>query len=373
MKANRILIGFGVLVVLAVLAFALLRDDAPAEFRSPLPTIDATTVDGLEIIRPDPDPDDDEDEGDTTKLAKVDGTWRVVSPADAAADARALENAMTKIGEIAILDEASRSKAVHEQMGVQDGRALRIKATKGREVLMDILVGELKGGFTMVRIPGNDVTYRVSGSIKHVFNKATKDWRDKVIFDTAAEDFARIEFHSPSGDFLFTRGDGDWTADGPTKIENYDFHKVSSIVTSIARLRAMDFEDVKSAAECGIGPDSPWLRFALKEGGGTFTLRVGNSVPYNNTERFFVQREGVDQIFVVSKYLADRFRPGPDRFQQTGPRGKALKRDAGAAAEGPRRSDAGPTKLPPDVMQAVEREMEKQKRMKALMERGGAR
>lgn len=365
MKMNRIVIGLVVLVVLGVAAFAITRPPEVEEFHSPLETIDQTKIDRIEIHRPG-------EEGDETTLVKRGDAWRVTAPVDAPADARAIENALTKIGELAILDEASRSKEVHESLGVDEAHALRLVAKEGDQERVNLLIGELKGGFTMVRIPGNDTTYRVSGSILQVFNKATKDWRDKVIFDAQAEDFDRLEFQSPNGHWVFQRGEGDWTiAEGPP-IPNYDFHKVSSIVTSLARLRAMDFEDRKSAAEAGLNAESPFVRFTLKNDGGTFTLRVGNSVPYNSTERFFVQREGSDQIYVVSKYLADRFRPGPDRFAESA---TARRRDAGPTKDAGR-PDAGVRRdasaaLPPDVMRQVEAEMAKQKRMKALMEKAG--
>jgi hypothetical protein len=352
-----------VLVVLGVAAFFLTRTPEVEEFKSPIDAVDQTKIDRIEVHRPG-------EEGDTTTLAKEGDHWKVVSPVHATADSRAIENALAKLGEISIMDEASRNKDVHESLGVDEGHALHLRAQQGNQTRLDLLIGQLKGGFTMVRIPGNDRTYRVAGAILQVFNKATKDWRDKVIFDTQGEDFDRLEFNSPNGHWIFQRGEGDWSiAEGPP-IPNYDTHKVSSIVTSLAKLRAMDFEDHKSAADAGIGPDAPFVRFTLKNGGGTHTLRVGSSVPFNNTERFFVQREGVDQIYVVSKYLADRFRPGPDRFAASP---TARRRDAGPTKDaGPvKHGDGGAAQLPPEVMRQVEQELEKQKRMKALMEKAG--
>jgi uncharacterized protein DUF4340 len=363
MKANRIVVGLIVLVVLGIAAFVMTRPPKVEEFKSPLHAIDKSKIDRIEIHRPGED-------GDETALAKRGDAWRVAAPVDAVADGRAVENALTKIGELTLMDEASRSKDVHESLGVDEAHALHLVAKEGNATRLDLLVGALRGGFTMVRIPGNDTTYRVSGSILQVFNKATKDWRDKVIFDTQGEDFDRLEFQSPNGHWIFQRGEGDWSiAEGPP-IPNYDFHKVSSIVTSLAKLRTMDFEDHKSPADAGIRDDSPFVRFTLKNNGGTFRLRIGNSVPYNSTERFFVARDGSDQIYVISKYLADRFRPTPDRFAASATHAR---HDAGPTKDaGPaHRGDGGSAELPPEVMRQVQQELEKQKRMKALMEKSG--
>ncbi|MBI2894649.1 MAG: DUF4340 domain-containing protein [Deltaproteobacteria bacterium] len=361
MKKNRIFIGLGVLAALLVALYASSREKAPERFRSPFDKVKLEDVDSLQIQRADDD--------QPTVMKREGESWRVVAPIEGPADGRAVKTALEKLRDLEVVDLASESGEAHVSLEVDEEHAVHVIAKKGERVLADLLVGAFKSSFTMIRRPGRDPTYRATGSIKYVFNKALKDWRDRVIFDLEAEKFARVEFHSSNGDFAFNRGDGDWAVDGPT-IPEFDFHKVSSIVTSLAKLRATDFaEPTVTREQAGLGDGASTVRIRLKENGGELTLRIGASHMSGTQEQFYCQREGVDTIFLISKYLANRLRPDATKLKGTPRRDGGTPPPLAAARDGgpPTRSDGGTPQIPPDVLKQLQRQMREQQRMSGQM------
>ena len=360
MKKNRLLIAAAVLVLLLVTLYATSREKKPQEFHSPFPKVKLEDVDGLEIGRP----------GDAanTVLKKRGADWRVVEPIEAKADARIIQTALEKLRDLQVIDVASESKDSHTSLEVDEEHAVHVIARKGSTVLLDFWIGAFKSNFTMIRRPDDDRVYRATGSIKFNFDKALKDWRDRVVYDLDAEKFARVEFHSKNGNFLFNRGEGNWIVDGP-EIPEFDFHKVSSIVTTLAKLRATDFADHVTTAQAGLDGDAvDTVRFRMKDDQTEYVLRIGASVTQGSQELFYAQRQGSDLIFLISKYLANRLRPDAAKLKgrprgdggPAGPPGMPPGMPPGAEG-GP--SKAAPGQIPPEIMQQLQQQMRANRRM----------
>lgn len=359
MKKNRLVIAAVVLVGLLVTLYATSKEPKPQEFHSPFGKVKLEDVDGLEIKRP--------ADAHATVMKKSDGHWRVTAPVEARADERTITTALEKLRDLNVVDVASESRDSHHNLEVDEEHAVHVIARKGGTVLLDFWIGAFKSNFTMIRRPDDDRVYRASGSLKFNFDKALKDWRDRVIYDFEAEKFARVEFHSKNGNFMFNRGEGNWIVDGP-EIPEFDFHKVSSIVTTLAKLRATDFADRVTPAQTGLGAaDVDRVVFRLRDDPATYTLRIGSSVTQGTQEQFYAQREGSDAIVLISKYLANRLRPDAAKLKGR-PRG-----DGGPAAPEPPPMGAGapggPGKapgngqIPPEIMQQLQQQMRANRRM----------
>lgn len=358
MKKNRLVIAAAVLVGLLVTLYATSKETKPEEFRSPFTKVKLEDIDGLQIGRP-------ADEH-ATVLKKVDGGWRVVEPVESKADERAVTNALEKLRDLSVVDVASESRDSHRNLEVDEEHAVHVIARKGSTVLLDFWIGAFKSNFTMLRRPDDDRVYRATGSLKFNFDKALKDWRDRVMFDLEAEKFARVEFHSKNGDFMFNRGEGDWTIDGPP-IPEFDFHKVSSIVTTLAKLRATDFADRVTPEQTGLAAETAsTVRFRLRDDETQYVLRIGNSVTQGTQEQFYAQREGSDVVFLISKYLANRLRPDAAKLKgrprgDGGPAGPVPPMGAGGPDGGP--SKTPPGQIPPEIMQQLQQQMRANRRM----------
>ena len=117
---------------------------------------------------------------------------------------------------------------------------------------------------TLLMAQGEDEVLSVEGSIKYAFNKALKDWRNRAITDDPPEHVQAVTFESTNGTWRFERAGDDWQhrpGEGQTAIERFAPSKVQSVVSSLARMRAVNFAaaDV-DAEEAGLAPPSATVR-----------------------------------------------------------------------------------------------------------------
>jgi hypothetical protein len=136
-------------------------------------------------------------------------------------------------------------------------------------------------------------------------------------------------------------------------------------VSSLARLRASDFAaDDVTAESAGIGESAARVTFVSGEGDSaeTTTLLVGNEVQDGNR---YVQRQGNDTIFVVSRFMADRLVPNAATFQQS------AEPEAGAAPPGGMPGGMPPGmggpgggpgggQIPPELMRQIQQQLQQQ-------------
>lgn len=173
-------------------------------------------------------------------LTKTGDTWKVTAPVQATADQSAAKTASEKIAELEITRVAATNKKNHERLEVSQGKGVRVVAKGGGKTLVDFFVGAYSGGGTLVRRDGEDKVLSAAGSLKWVFNKKLKDWRDRQILEITADEIKKVEFTGDAKNYSFSRSDDDtWSPEKP--IKDFDPDKIRSIVTGLANLRANDF------------------------------------------------------------------------------------------------------------------------------------
>ena len=261
----------------------------------------------------------------------------------------------------------------------------------------------------MIRMDGDDAVVMAEGSSKYAFNKALKEWRDRLVLDVDPARVASVLFEvpptstgeadaetTPGRRFTFVQSADGWEqAPGEEPIERFGAAKVRSIIASAARLRAVDFaapdqgpgdvgltaptgtvtllvgpeaedddaegeaEEAPDAADAGdaAGPDVVALlepTAALAEGYSRVVLRVG--AQDGEDREFFLLREGSDVIYVVSQYLADRLRPDVEAFQEPEP-GEEPEAPPGMPPGGLGGLGGPGGQLPPELMQQLQQQL----------------
>jgi hypothetical protein len=376
----RLWIGLGVLVVLiggVVYAYTSEKEaDRPTETSEQidalLPEIDKSAIEELEIRRPDEEP---------IRLAKRDGTWRVVAPVDAPADSGIVDTALTKIAELDVTRVAATNDANHARLEVSPDKGIRVIARGGGETLIDFWVGAYQSLNTMIRVEGQDQVLAVKDSIKFAFNKPVDDWRDKKIVAETVRDIVSISFQNPNGAWSFVRGEGDaWSqAAGEAPIERFSSAKIQSIASTLANARATSFaapdvtiesaglaegtaskvtlrlraggvqasedaamdeaamdetamdetamdeaamdeaamDDVAAESPPDVPADEPQPTEPQQDGTTAIVLYVSATGPEDS--RFYLRREGDDTIYVVMPHVADKVRVNVEAFQDAPP------------------------------------------------------
>jgi hypothetical protein len=359
-KRYRLLIGGAVLLGMIGLTWWAVNDntgDTPAaDVTTPeLPEIDRAAITALEIHRPGEEP--------AVRLVKDGDAWRVAEPVDAPASTTAVDTALDKLADLEIRGVATSRENQHERLEVDAEHGVHVTARAGDAPVIDLWIGAFTDGNTMIRLEGQNDVLMARGSIKFAFNKPPRDWRDRAIIDLASDELREVTFTNTNGTFHFTKSGDAWSqvteaAEGqepPPTIERFDATKVRTAVSSLARLRASDFaaEDV-TAESAGLGASAAHVTFVSGEGDDaeTTTLLVGNEVEDGNR---YVQRQGDDTIFVVSRFMADRLVPSVATFQQS-----EEPEEGAAPAPSAMPGAPGGGQIPPEVMRQIQQQLQQQ-------------
>jgi hypothetical protein len=330
MAGNRLLLATVVLAgLLAIVVWQFnareAEDSRAPEVTVKLPKVNKDDVDGLSISVPEKTP---------IELKKTDKTWTLVKPLTAAADKAAVEGVLGKLSELEVLNVAATKPENHDGLEVTEAKGIHVVAKQGDKTLADLIIGAYRSGNTMVREQGATNVAAVKGSVRFVFEKDIKDWREKLIVEETADQSTSITFENQRGTFHFVK-DGTWKqAPGDKPIPNFESGKLVSLNGTATSLRAQDFAtpDITPVA-AGLAP-KPAGTVTLNTGGDagekTIVLHVGNKIG----ENYYLTREGRDQIYIVSDFAGSRMLAGPDKFVKDEPKPTASAAPAGMGKPG---------------------------------------
>ena len=349
---NRLLIALVVLVGLGVAVVLTVRSrESASTVAAPdvtLPKLKKDDITALEIAKPDKT---------TVVLAKQGKDWMLTAPVAAKADQSAVDSALDKLSELEVGSVAATRKENHKLLQVDAETGIHVKAKgAGDKSLVDMWIGESKSGGTMVRLDGQDTVVAARGSLRYAFDKEVKMFRDRVITDIDPKELASVVIESPKGTFKFEKAEDKWKqtlAKGEKPIERFSESKVSSLVSSVARLRASDFGDPKESQEA-LGFDKPSAKVTLTPKAGQPTvLELGREKMGSGD--FYLRVVGNPVVYRISKYTAERMTPEAKAFQEE-------EKKAGEATPppSPMAGAGGENQIPPEVMRQLQQQMQMQ-------------
>ncbi len=376
-QKNRLWIGAVVLVALLAATYFVVKSRSKegdtagigpdGDASESLPEITKSEIDSLEIRRP----------GEPIiRLTKSGGNWRMVAPVDSAVDMTAVNAVLDKLDTLEVTGTAATNRANHARLEVSADKGIRVLVKKGTTTMADLWVGAFRSGATMVRVEGRDEVYAVEGSIKYAFNKAAKDWRDREVTDVDPNDVVAITFQGPKGTFSFAKNGDDWAAaPGLTTLARFSPSKLSGVLQSAARLRATDFaEPAVTDAMTGFGtPEMTTVTFRTGGEGGVqeIALQIGKASGSGDRE-FYARRVGVDTVYIVSSYLANRLAPDEEALSMPPDGGVAAaaapppEMPPGMGGMGGMGGPGGPGgmpgggQIPPELMQQIQQQLRQQ-------------
>jgi hypothetical protein len=409
MRGRNLLIAAAVLVVLVLMAIFIMKEPPPEQITASFPEIKKDQVTKVWIRTPVKDEKDKNKKKDKAKKEPArfeevtlekegqgeSAKWMVTLPVRYEAYQSYIDTMLSRLEELKIDAIAAESKVSYEDLEIDADHATEVKVFKGGSQILHFIVGGYKGGATMVRFPKDDKVYRVRGSIGYLFAKPVRDWREKRILNIENDQVTRLEFSDPSGAFAFSKVENNWKNESATAISDYDSKKISGFVSTVAHLRATDFEDTLKPEQAGLGEGAASVTLYYTEktdkdknkpdaktepdvkGGGAAaagaeteaveasparseTILVGSKKDDSN---YYIMMKGGSQIFLISKYTAERLTPTADKFA-TPPKKETPKTAEGTAPKPDASTDAA--SIPPDVMKKIQAEIKKQQLMKQL-------
>lgn len=352
-KKNRLMLAVVALVALSAAVFVTLRgqnDQGDKDAVAALPKVEKDSVDALEMVRPGQP---------TVKLQKEGDTWKMTEPVAAAADSAAVDTVLDKLSELEVTNVAARRKENHGTLEVDDIKGIKVTAMKGSEVLASLVVGASRSAGTMVREKDKAEVMAVKGSIRYAFDKEVKLFRDRTIVEEEEPKVTDLTITSEKGAFHFVRKDDEWAqADGEKAIEDFAAGKVKGVVSALTRLRAADFAAPEATAEStGLAAPAATAVLTMKpaeEGGQPSTVTIKLGKLHEEGREYYAQREGVDTLYRISKYTAERMLAKPEDFAQ-----KPADPNAAPPPMAPT-PGAPPSQLPPEVMRQLQQQLQQQ-------------
>ncbi len=140
----------------------------------------------------------------------------------------------------------TKRKEKWNEFGVGDSTGTRVKVIEGNSVQSDVWIGRTGfsqstgGGYTYVRLNGENEVYSVDGFLEGQFNLGFNDWRDKSFSRLKRDSIDKITFRYPAdSSFILEKKNGKWKM-GVVAAD-------SAVVSSY--LGGMEYKNIPSFAE----------------------------------------------------------------------------------------------------------------------------
>ena len=314
MKTKQLLILGGVFVVLAIVVLALenpfgkSKHEKKVETATPLfPDFDKEQVTKIEITATD----------GTTTLSKQESTWVVASMDNYPADSEGIAALLTKVDEFKNTQRVSSNPEKQAEFEV-DSTGIEAKLIDVHDkVLAHLFVGKITPGFlsSYVRAADSNDVYVAQGNLQSVFNKGTRTWKDRTIFDFNKGIVTELNISSPEETVeLRLDAEGTWQMLKP-EAAAANTTEVDNLLTTLSGLDTDDFADAPDdLAEYGLDTPQSVISAALNDS-TTATLFIGNEAE----GKLYVKRDDSNTVFRLFKSNVDRLIKKSDTLKAEAP------------------------------------------------------
>ena len=250
------------------------------------------------------------------ECAKEDGTWMMLRPVRARADADEIDRILSGLrdlprGEIITPEEQKARGITPAQYGLDQPRA---RVTWGDNLRRrTLLVGRdapLGGAVYVREDPGADIV-ATGTNLVSLIPASSVGVRDHAVFHGAFEKVRRLEISGSDGFVRAVRTDrGRWLIQQPIEARAAPI-VIQGILDNLFNLRVEDFVADSGASPVAYGLDDPAIKVTVGLGDkdGDTTLLVGNLCP-TNPARVYAKLKGSDSIIAVATNVLAGLRTG---------------------------------------------------------------
>ena len=300
MKTKQLLILGAIFVVLAIIIVLFENPFGQSEYQKkvetamPLfPNFNEEQIVKIEITAT----------GETTTLSKQNGNWVVASMDNYPADGEGVAELLSKVAEFKNTQRVSNNPEKQSEFEV-DSTGVEAKLMDANDkVLAHLFVGKTTPGFlsSYVRPADSNDVYVAQGYLQSVFNKGTRTWKDRTIFNFNKGIVTQLNIISPEETVeLRLDTDGTWQMLKPVGADAKTT-EVDALLTTFSELDTDDFaEAMDELAEYGLDMPQSTISAMLNDG-TTATLHVGKE----EEGKLYVKRDDKDTVFRLFKSNVD--------------------------------------------------------------------
>ena len=251
--------------------------------------------------------------GETTTLSKQDDNWVVASMDNYPADGEGVAELLSKVTEFKNTQRVSNNPEKQSEFEV-DSTGVEAKLMDASDkVLAHLFVGKTTPGFlsSYVRPADSNDVYVAQGYLQSVFNKDTRTWKDRTIFNFNKGIVTQLNIISPEETVeLRLDADGAWQMLKPV-VAAAKTTEVDALLTTFSGLDTDDFAEAKDElAEYGLDTPQSTISAVLNDG-TTATLHVGKE----EEGKLYVKRDDKDTVFRLFKSNVDRLMKKSDTLK----------------------------------------------------------
>ena len=301
MKTKQLFILGAIFVVLAILILIFENPFGQSEYEKkvetamPLfPNFTAEQVAKIEITAT----------GETTTLSKQNDSWVVASMDNYPADSEGVAELLSKVTEFKNTQRVSNNPEKQSEFEV-DSTGVEAKLMDiNDKVLAHLFVGKTTPGFlsSYVRPADSNEVYVAQGYLQSVFDKGTRTWKDRTIFNFNKGIVTQLNIISPEETVeLRLDAAGAWQMLKPVAAAA----KMTEIDTLLTTFSELDTDDFAAAtddlAEYGLDTPQSTISAVLNDG-TTATLHVGKE----EEGKLYVKRDDTETVFRLFKSNVDQ-------------------------------------------------------------------
>lgn len=217
-------------------------------------------------------------DGQTSRVQKADGTWKITSPEEAPADQGELSSITSSLATLDIQRVVDENAGDLKQYGLEPAKVEVEFRAKGDKEPRKLQLGEKTptGGDLYARFPTQRRVFLVSSFVDSTFNKNTFALRDKTIIKIDREKVDRIEIVADKRSVTLAKTGTEWQIVAPL-MARADF---AAIEGSLERLSSAQMQGIVPADKADLKTlklEPPVATFTATAGSSRATLLFGNT------------------------------------------------------------------------------------------------
>ena len=252
--------------------------------------------------------------GETTTLSKQNEQWVVASMDNYPADSESVDELLDKVAEFDNAHHVSDNPKNQAEFEVNNSGVETKLMGENDKVLAHLFVGKNTPGLfsSYVRIADSNDVYEGKGYLQSVFDKGTRTWKDRTIFNFNKGIATEIIITSPEETVeLKLDEENKWQLHQPTTADANQT-EVTNLLDTFSQLKTDDFAETKDLAEYGLNTPTSSIAATLNDG-TTAMLIVGNE----EGGKHYVKRIDKEPVFMLFKSNIDRLIKKSDKLTET--------------------------------------------------------
>jgi len=216
--------------------------------------------------------------GETTRLTKTGGTWSIVEPVQAEADAGEVSSIAGSLASLDIDQVVDEKPADLKPFGLDPARIDVAFKAKGQTTEQRILIGDKTpvGENVYAKLPGSPRVFLVQSYLEGAFNKGTFALRDKAAMKIERAKADGLELKAGATEIVLAKSGESWSLVKPIAARA-DYAAVEGAIERLSSAQMQAIAEDQSAPPARYGLDAPTATLTIKTGSSSATLSLGKT------------------------------------------------------------------------------------------------